>query len=519
MKKTFTINISGTIFHIEEDAYEKLQNYLISLKNHFGANEEGNEIISDFENRIAELFSEKLNSEQEAITLERVNQVIETMGTPDDFIKAEEEAVFETTRRKKRLYRDPEKRVIGGVCGGLAAYFNMDPVIVRIIMVLLALFNGVGLIAYLVLWIAVPKAVTNAQRLEMRGREVTVSNIEQSIREEVKDVKEGIKKIKDSETFAKGKEKTSEIGDAVSNVFSVILRIFVIFLGILLIMTGFFGLLGFISSLVIGQSFLSGWPLVWDSGVQVPDFINHFVSHETLTWGLLSVGFLVGIPLLLLLFVGTKMVFRYRSNNAAIILTMVGLWIVALIVLLSVSVGQLGNFRDLSATSENKPVNCNNCKTLYLNLGEDKYKDKRDANWNFENFKMVEVDGKQIILGEPRIDVEKALTDEFSVVIKTSSRGKTRDEAREASSDVVYNYTLMDSTLTFDPYFVLGEGSKWRNQKVNVTVKVPVGKSVFLSNDMSEIIYDIENVTNTWDGDMVGKKWEMTAEGLALKKN
>ncbi len=519
MKKTFTINISGTIFHIEEDAYEKLQNYLISLKNHFGANEEGNEIIADFENRIAELFSEKLKTDQEAITLDWVTEVIETMGTPDDFIKAEEEAVFETAKRKKRLYRDPEKLVIGGVCSGLGAYFNIDPVIVRIVMVILALFNGVGLIAYLVLWIAVPKPVTNAQRLEMRGREVTVTNIEQSIRDEVKDMKEGVRKIKESETFAKGKEKASEAGEVVSNVFGVILKAFVIIFGILLIMTGFFGLLGFISSLVIGQSFISGWPLGWDSGVQVPEFISHFVSHEALTWGLLSIGFLIGIPLLLLLFVGTKLVFRYRSNNAVIVLTMVGLWLVALIVLMSVSVGQIGNFKDISTASENRSVSCGNCKTLYLNLGEDKYKDQRDANWNFENYRVVEVDGKEIMLGEPRLDVEKASSDEFSIVIKTSSRGKTRDAAKETSSDVEYNYVVKDSTVIFDPYFILGESSKWRNQKVNITLKVPVGKSVFLGKDMTEIIYDIENITNTWDGDMIGKKWEMTTEGLTLKEN
>ena len=156
MKKTFTINISGTIFHIEEDAYEVLQKYLVNLKNHFGAGEEGKEIIADIEARIAEIFTDK-SDEKKVVTLEMVNEVIAMMGTPEDFMEQEdeEEVITSEAKRKKRLYRDPEHRVIGGVCGGLGAYFNMDPVIVRIIFVVLFFgTSGAALLAYLILWIA-----------------------------------------------------------------------------------------------------------------------------------------------------------------------------------------------------------------------------------------------------------------------------------------------------------------------------------------------------------------------------
>ena len=130
MKKTFTINISGTVFHIEDDAYEVLQKYLINLKNHFGTDEEGKEILSDIEARIAEIFSVKTDEDKRVITVDWVNEVIKTMGTPEDFAEEEgeaEESIADEAKRKRRLYRDPDHRVLGGVCGGLGAYFNMDP--------------------------------------------------------------------------------------------------------------------------------------------------------------------------------------------------------------------------------------------------------------------------------------------------------------------------------------------------------------------------------------------------------
>ncbi|MCA1758922.1 MAG: PspC domain-containing protein, partial [Bacteroidales bacterium] len=158
MKKTFTINISGTVFHIEEDAYEVLQKYLVNLKNHFGSSEEGKEILTDIEARIAEIFIEKSTHVQKVVTIEMVNGAIEIMGTPEDFVEDEGEvevqaADTEEAKRRRRLYRDPDHRVIGGVCGGLGAYFNMDPVILRIIFVaLLFITGGAAFLAYIILW-------------------------------------------------------------------------------------------------------------------------------------------------------------------------------------------------------------------------------------------------------------------------------------------------------------------------------------------------------------------------------
>ena len=519
MKKTFTINISGTIFHIEEDAYEVLQKYLVNLKNHFGAGEEGKEIIADIEARIAEIFTDK-SDEKKVVTLEMVNEVIAMMGTPEDFMEQEdeEEVITSEAKRKKRLYRDPEHRVIGGVCGGLGAYFNMDPVIVRIIFVVLFFgTSGAALLAYLILWIAVPKAINTAQRLEMRGQEANVKNIERSIKEEVKDVKESYKKFKESDTYSKGKKSMETAGDATYNVFKVILKIIVVMIGVILILSGFFGLLGFVSTIVIGHSFVQGWPLIWGPEIYVPGFLDHFVDPGTVTFGMILVGLLVGIPLLALLFIGTKLVFRYKTNNTAIGLTMVGVWLIALIALAVVSADQVGNYKSRSSITNTESISCDSCQTLMLKMGEDKYEGYEKADFEIENMKAAVVDGEEVLLGEPRLDIERSGNDNFTILIKKASRGRSRENAKESLDDIDYRYELKDSTIYFDPYFILDKDVKWRGQEVDITVKVPEGKAVYLDEELVKIIYGIENVSNTWDRDMVGKTWIMEPDGLTLK--
>jgi phage shock protein PspC (stress-responsive transcriptional regulator) len=521
MKKTFTINISGTVFHIEEDAYEVLQKYLINLKNHFGPGEEGKEILADIEARIAEIFIENSTGSQKVVSIDMVNSAIEIMGSPEDFEQDETEVEAiptEETKRKRRLYRDPDHRVIGGVCGGLGAYFNMDPVILRIIfVVLLFATTGAAFLAYIILWIAVPKAKNTAQRLEMRGQEATVKNIEKSIKEEVGEMKESFQKMKDSETYAKGKRTVDAAGDVAYSGLKVILRIAVIVIGVLLIISGFLGLLGFISSMVVGHSFVQGWPMIWSPEVEVPGFLNHFVNTGTLTFGLIAVGILAGIPLLAMLFIGTKLVFRYKTNNTAIGLTMVGVWLIALVFLVVMSIGQLGNFKNRSSVTETKTISCDSCQTLVLDLAEDKYEDYAKMDFEIENLKMAVVDGEDVLLGHVKLDVEKSGNEDFTILIKKESRGRTREVAKESSESIIYRFEQKDSTLLFDPYFILGKDVKYRGQDVSITIKVPEGKAVYLGDDLVKIIHDIENVSNTWDGDMVGKTWVMKPEGLTLK--
>lgn len=529
MKKTFTINISGTIFHIEEDAYEKLQGYFQRLKTHFGNSQEAREIIADIEGRIAEIFLEKTKGENKVITLDLIEEVIAIMGSPEDFMEPDtEEPIPGVTRGKRRLYRSPDQRVIAGVCGGLGAYFKIDPVIVRIIFALLFFVNGVGLLAYIILWIAVPKAVTTSQRLEMKGEEVTVSNIQRSFRDQGYE-ETAVNEAGQSEGTAGpdstgssrvyGKEYTSrrKTADTSSDLGKTLLRGIAVIFGSFLILTGFLGLIGLISSAIVGHSMMGSWPLAFTQDLQISNFMGHFVSPGALSLGIIALSVLIGIPFLAMLFIGTKLVFSYKTNNAAIVLGMAGVWLVALVALLVVTAGEAGNYKSQSSLSNSETIYCESCPTLYLRLADDRYAGYPESDWDIDRFKVVTMDGKNLMLGQPRFDIERSSSGDVVLVFRKRSRGKDQNDANNNIQEIIYNYQQKDSVLLFDPWFLTGKDGQWRDQRVDITLKLPVGKSVFLSDEMAKIIYDIENVSNTWDREMVGKYWDMTAEGLTLR--
>ncbi len=197
MKKTIRIHISGYIFNIDEDAYSKLKKWLDRIALKYENEEDGEEIFNDIEARVAELFDEQAGNEG-VITLKEVEEVIKTMGNPEDFEPDEkkEQNISDDypkekkKRKQKRLYRDEDNNVFAGVCAGLGNYFGTDPVFIRLIFVAAFFLGGFGPLIYIILWIVIPKAVTVSQKLEMQGEPVTVSNIEKAIKDEIEYVKE-----------------------------------------------------------------------------------------------------------------------------------------------------------------------------------------------------------------------------------------------------------------------------------------------------------------------------------------
>ena len=185
-----TVNIGGRVYHIDDDAFEVLNDYLSRVKKELSKDEGGSEIYEDIENRIGELFNDRLRDNRQVITLSDVKEIIDVMGQPEDISGGRE-----GEDRKKggssyhRMFRDPDNRIIGGVCSGLAAYWRVDPTIVRIIFVILSVFGMAGVLIYLILWIILPEATTVAQKLEMRGEPVNLSNIGEFFRQEFENVK------------------------------------------------------------------------------------------------------------------------------------------------------------------------------------------------------------------------------------------------------------------------------------------------------------------------------------------
>lgn len=196
MNKIFNINLGGYPFTIDDDAYHSLDKYLSTIKRHFANSEGCEDIIADIEIRIAELFNEELKG-QPIVGQREVENVIKVMGTPEEFGATEEEHVKDKGQKShshsdskkyttgKRLFRDPDEKVIGGVCSGLSAYFGInEPVWLRILFVF-TFFTGVGIMLYFVLWIAIPEAKSSGDKLSMKGEKIDVTNIARKVEEEI----------------------------------------------------------------------------------------------------------------------------------------------------------------------------------------------------------------------------------------------------------------------------------------------------------------------------------------------
>jgi phage shock protein PspC (stress-responsive transcriptional regulator)/predicted Zn-ribbon and HTH transcriptional regulator len=522
MKKTYTINISGSIFHIEENAFEKLQDYLKMLSKSFGSQEGGQEILQDIESRIAELLQEKIGAGQEAVTDESVEDVMQRMGKPEDFMDQEEAAKTGKSRdekTKKRLYRDGENRVLGGVCSGMSAYFNLDPVFLRILFVVLVFIGvGVSVVVYLILWIVVPEAKTTAQRLEMRGEEATISNIQKTIQDELKEVKEGFSKINQSEMAQKGKDLVNKTGQATVQIFKGLGKVVGIVFGSLLILTGFIGFVVFLITMAIGGSVFQSHAAGLNPEVDFSGLLGFMVSPGLFGFSILLLVLLIGIPLLAILFVGTKLVFRYKTNNKLIGLGAFGIWLFALVSLIALSAGQVSNFSQKNTVSSGKPLNCPTCKTMSLEIGTTPENMDSGKNVLFEDFTTINLAGEKVLTGIPRLRIEATDAPDFSIIIKRIARGKNTGDVQNNLENIQYNVTSKDSTLILEPYFILTNQSKWRRQEVEVTVKVPTGKSVHLGANLNRLQFDFENTNNIWNQEMTGKTWLMTPEGLSLKE-
>ncbi|MRT94444.1 PspC domain-containing protein [Ancylomarina sp. 16SWW S1-10-2] len=521
MKKTFTINISGSIFHIDEDAYEKLQAYLRSISAHFGVSEEGREIITDIELRISEIFNEKLSSKDQVVTETMIDEVITIMGKLEEIFETdndEDEIITETkqTYRRRRLFRDPDHRVFGGVASGLSAYFGIDVVVLRLIFVLLFFLGyGFSLLLYIILWIVVPKANTTAQKLEMKGERVNISNIEKSIKDEYQEVKENFDNMREKRG-PQVKDGFDKGVDFAGSALRLFLKIVLIVLGLGLIIAGFISLLTFLGSVIFTTTMIGPFSGLDLPGMMVPEMFFTGMGIKLFSLGLIIV---IGIPLVMLMFVGIKLLVKFKTNNKAIGLTAFALWLGGLILLISVGITQAKSYISSGTThSDTEVLNNFDSNTLYLRAEKNIDFDWRDAA-DIDGVKVIVKDDEKLVLGEPTLDIERSQSDNFEIILKRKSRGRTHGDAVENAEEIKYSWNQIDSLMIFDEYFTLPVGDKWRNQKLQIILKVPEGKSVFLDKSVDDIIHDIENVSNTWDGDMIGKKWIMKQEGLTLYRD
>ena len=284
MNKIIQINLAGQAVSIDEKAYQSLSNYLQTLENHFANTTDGQEILTDIEARIAELFFGKIKKGNTFINEKDVAEATQLMGSAADMDIDDETDTKQSQRTKstnnKKLYRDTDDRVLGGVCSGISAYFGMDTSVVRIIAVLLIIFTGIPLIAYFVFWAILPEASTPEDRSRMKGGNTTINDIVNNVRQEATDVARNVKNeasnvadsIKKNSNFSKS---AKSITSGIEQIIKFLAKLFGAGVLIFLVTTGIALMVFLLANATGGFQFNIG-----DGGILTPPILK----SPTLNW-------------------------------------------------------------------------------------------------------------------------------------------------------------------------------------------------------------------------------------------
>jgi phage shock protein PspC (stress-responsive transcriptional regulator) len=592
MKQVININYHGRIIPIEVAAYEMLKNYTASLQLHFKDEEGKDEIINDIESRISELFQEQLSKGSTCITENDVNAIIKSMGKPEEL---ESEPVMNQTQSEgykqsdysatqKRLYRDENNKLLGGVCAGLANYLNIDIVVVRIIFIILF---GVGFIPYLILWIAVPssatkeigslrkklyrdtdekvvggvcsglahyfginvwiprtlfllpvlsmifewnhflfnvspstfviylifwlvmpEAKTTSEKLEMKGEKVDMNSIQNAINEEMKGVKERAEKL-----GAVAGEKIKDIRKDSSSAFK---RLINVIIDVIVFIVKF---ISYTTLTLIGLAlviFLLA--ITFASFVAIPfkDFIlNGFWQNSFALGTLLFFVILATVGIIVALI---KKIAGIKTKNKWVTTTFIALWVLGWISLFGLA-STLGNdFSKMSHRDINEkevsiiqPMN----GKLIVKLNELPYfHDDEDKSINF--FEALDLFEDSIFIDNVDIKVLRSLDDSFHVRLVNSAHGNTRFAADTTAAGIYLNINQTDSVFTVDQGIYITKKQKFRNQQVAVLISVPLGKRISLpkSNSISNYDDNIWEFQNWHNGSKLNQEFQMTDEGL-----
>jgi phage shock protein C len=486
MKKIININLASRLIPIEDSAYEILRQYLDSLKRYFAREEGADEIVSDIESRIAELFQDKLKKGAHCITDEDVQEMKSAMGTPEQFDGGSEsdtqqqgpaqDPLFDKIRPRKRLYRDPEGKVLGGVCGGLGAYLNVDPIIFRIIFALLAVGGfGTGILIYFILWMATPEANTATEKLEMRGERIDVNNIRATVQDEIHAMKNHLKNVgEDVRNFSQGRGKQvgNDIERFVRNLTGGLINV------TLSLTKGFFYFFAAITLLIL---FVIGIGIAVVSPVLFPlkDLLLVGPLQSSLFWPALFL--LMGIPIVGLMIFLIRKLTGIKETNRFVGYSLSFLWFVGVIcaLLLVVSVG-----KDFQAPGipikEKIALMQPSGKTLVLKLGEDVlYED--DISFFEGGLRLTE---DTVVIGDIHLVREVSPNDSFQVIVKRSSRGRRMSESRRLAQEINFQITQQDSILYMPAGFSIPRDSKYRGQQVSVIIRVPANKNLEIDNEV-----------------------------------
>ena len=529
MNKTININLGGIFFHIDELAYQKLKRYLDAIRKSLSDDPQGrDEILNDIELRIGELLSERIVNERQVINESDIDEITKIMGKPEDYLVDEElfedQQSYRPTSSSKKLFRDNEDKFLGGVCAGLAHYFGIDALWVRILWLILVFFFGTGILIYIILWILIPVAETTAEKLQMKCEPVKISKNERKIREEFQDVSSRVKdgvnsateRVKNPE-FKKNVENRAKSGIqeiidtlgkiliAIFNIFGKLIGALLIFIAAITLIALIFGAFswGSIEMLGFGNDYVHYPPFFFDSVIP--------------TWLLLVFTFLaVGIPFFVLFMLGLRILSNnVKSFSTTTKLSLLGVWIIALL-----GLGFAGiNFATQKAYdgvyNQTEDILLTPTDTLKIKMVSDEnLSNRKELRRNYGYESVYDKDVQKLYSTRVYVDIKTTDKENAFVKIRKESEGNNRLTANKDAESIEYQFNLNDKNLLLNGYFLSNFKNKFKDQSVDITIYLPVNTIIYLDNSTRSFLNDVDNIQNIHDRDMPKNYYKMTENGL-----
>ena len=507
MNKVLNINLGGMPVTIDEEAYRILENYLQALHNHFKQSEGYEEIMHDIENRMGELMSEGMNKRVIA-GIQDVKNAISVMGKPEDFGA---ESITDTSGRTtsssgerkstaststaigfnpgKRLMRDLDNKVVSGVCAGLAAYFGIqDAIWIRLLFVALLFLGGSSFLVYFILMLIMPKAKTAADKLAMHGEPIDVNSIAGK-------VSESIESLNNPDSRTRFTSAASTAVSGIMNIVVAVIKFFTVTFGGIILFALFAVWIGVSIGLVYSFPFLS------------------YITNDNWQINLATINtfFLVAVPIISLILFFRRLFYKSKTTEGVHI----GLWTlfaVNFFCLLSVAGNVSREFSSEINTTQNIALPQSNLIKIATNTNGYSGIDLPINNIHLLNNEL-DIDAN--------LTIKKSTNGQFLLEKKVYSNGGSNEEARRFMNQVVYEVRMNGDSIIIPKYFELPKGAKWRNQQVEMTLYVPVGKSILLNSNVDYRIDRGDDENDNTDEDALNEcrdrakgAWIMTDKGL-----
>ena len=524
MNKTTNINLGGFPFIIDESAYLKLERYLNAIRKHFTSYDSYQDILNDIELRVGELLNDRPHGRL-IVGDDDIDQVIRIMGRPEDFgadpieepIRPGQEADFDSGtagtsehayKTGKKLFIDPRNKIVGGVCGGLGAYFNINPNAFRIGFVILTLSGGLGLPLYVLLWIFLPKPKSAGDYLAMTGKNASVTNIAEFFEKQFNRFSHEVNELSDEvkEKFSKQNFSNSArpvIQDIEDNVrygwqqFSKFLKPFLTIIGI--VMLAAFGILwitmiiGFIASLPFLKFVTSSSGLI--------NFISGLNSFIVFT-----------IPLVFLIMWALRLLFKTQISPA-LRQSLFIFWITNLVSLIILGSLTASEFKARNDYEVRQSLEFVPGQTIILRSG--------DQHSNKHNFQIgyfgAGDEGTMNVDYDNGINIYPAESDKWYAIKNFSSQGTNMSDARKNIECISYELSKTTNELIIPKYFTIKKDCKYRFQNLKVDLYIPVGAQFKIDPEMQWKLRDVKTNPEKMKNGFIyveGRTYSMTREGL-----